>query len=304
MGDRAQDGDGVLGGDRHASTDGPVACFAQDASFAGGSLGRPTPTPSCGDGDRRSWPRCRSSGLSIPPARACRRALPPWPDTGGSSAPTPRCRVGPADLDRLRRQRRRRLIRTGAHRHRDHDPPRQHVPDRPRHRAEVTGEDVDADALGGPRVHDRNGVCHAVAETDVDAALARPRPARPPSAAFRRCPPAVAAVPRPTATRRPRSARSSPVYDVRHVSAAWSTAAAFSRSAIAGRATSCARSLGSTVEPSASSPTSPAISGRPRRRIGDQGRALRTDLRHVRTPARRAGRYAGFMPGAARNAAA
>ena len=30
---------------------------------------------------------------------------------------------------------------------------------------EVMGEDVDADALGGPRVHGRNGVCHLVAET-------------------------------------------------------------------------------------------------------------------------------------------
>jgi acetyl-CoA carboxylase carboxyltransferase component len=37
--------------------------------------------------------------------------------------------------------------------------------------AKVTGEDVDAAALGGPRVHERNGVCHLVAATDVDAAL-------------------------------------------------------------------------------------------------------------------------------------
>jgi acetyl-CoA carboxylase carboxyltransferase component len=37
--------------------------------------------------------------------------------------------------------------------------------------AAVTGEDVDALGLGGHRVHDRNGVCHLVAATDVDAAL-------------------------------------------------------------------------------------------------------------------------------------
>src|SRR6202012_2493849 len=37
--------------------------------------------------------------------------------------------------------------------------------------AKVTGEDVDAAALGGHRVHERNGVCHLVAATDVDAAL-------------------------------------------------------------------------------------------------------------------------------------
>jgi methylmalonyl-CoA decarboxylase subunit alpha len=35
---------------------------------------------------------------------------------------------------------------------------------------EVMGEDVDAAALGGPRVHERNGVCHNVVENDVAAA--------------------------------------------------------------------------------------------------------------------------------------
>jgi acetyl-CoA carboxylase carboxyltransferase component len=37
--------------------------------------------------------------------------------------------------------------------------------------AAVTGEDVSALELGGHRVHERNGVCHLVAPTDVDAAL-------------------------------------------------------------------------------------------------------------------------------------
>jgi methylmalonyl-CoA decarboxylase subunit alpha len=37
--------------------------------------------------------------------------------------------------------------------------------------AKVTGEDVDQAALGGHRVHERNGVCQLVAPTDVDAAL-------------------------------------------------------------------------------------------------------------------------------------
>jgi acetyl-CoA carboxylase carboxyltransferase component len=36
---------------------------------------------------------------------------------------------------------------------------------------DVTGEDVDAAALGGPRVHARNGVCQFVAESDGAAAL-------------------------------------------------------------------------------------------------------------------------------------
>jgi acetyl-CoA carboxylase carboxyltransferase component len=39
---------------------------------------------------------------------------------------------------------------------------------------EVTGENVDAQALGGPRVHSKNGVCQFVAEDDLKAAaLAR-----------------------------------------------------------------------------------------------------------------------------------
>ena len=37
--------------------------------------------------------------------------------------------------------------------------------------SEVTGEDVDMAALGGPRVHERNGVCHFIAPTEVDGAL-------------------------------------------------------------------------------------------------------------------------------------
>ena len=39
---------------------------------------------------------------------------------------------------------------------------------------EALGEEIDAAALGGPRVHDRNGVCHLV-ERDVPAAAARVR---------------------------------------------------------------------------------------------------------------------------------
>ncbi len=35
---------------------------------------------------------------------------------------------------------------------------------------EVTGEEIDAAGLGGPKVHDRNGVCQLVCKDDVDAA--------------------------------------------------------------------------------------------------------------------------------------
>jgi len=37
--------------------------------------------------------------------------------------------------------------------------------------AKVTGEDVDMATLGGPRVHERSGVCHLVAPTEVDGAF-------------------------------------------------------------------------------------------------------------------------------------
>jgi acetyl-CoA carboxylase carboxyltransferase component len=37
--------------------------------------------------------------------------------------------------------------------------------------SEVTGEQLDSASLGGPRVHERNGVCHFTAPTEVDAAL-------------------------------------------------------------------------------------------------------------------------------------
>ena len=39
---------------------------------------------------------------------------------------------------------------------------------------EALGEEIDAAGLGGPRVHERNGVCHLV-EPDVASAAARVR---------------------------------------------------------------------------------------------------------------------------------
>ena len=33
--------------------------------------------------------------------------------------------------------------------------------------AKALGEEVDAASLGGPRVHDRNGVCHLVAHDEA-----------------------------------------------------------------------------------------------------------------------------------------
>ena len=103
---------------------------------------------------------------------------------------------------------------------------------------DVTGEDVDAAELGGPRVHGRNGVCHFEAVSDGAAALlARdllshlPQRAGEPS-------PATAPADAPGAdpsTHVPAEARR--VYDVRDAARRSSTAAACSRSPSAGRAT-------------------------------------------------------------------
>ena len=105
---------------------------------------------------------------------------------------------------------------------------------------EALGEDVTAAQLGGTKVHERNGVCHFVAPTDVDAAyLARELlgylPAPPRRRAAARSPAPAAARPRPRA-RVPAEPRR--VYDVRDVDPrAWSTAASCSRWPPAGRAT-------------------------------------------------------------------
>jgi acetyl-CoA carboxylase carboxyltransferase component len=83
---------------------------------------------------------------------------------------------------------------------------------------EALGEDVTAEGLGGTRVHERNGVCHFVAPTDVDAAyLARDLLGYLPSrrGAPAPCAPARAASGRDPAACVPSQARS--VYDVRDV---------------------------------------------------------------------------------------
>jgi len=70
----------------------PVACFAQDASFAGGSLGEAHATPSC-----RSWrwPSGRWSVIGFVESAGARmqEGSPRSPATGGSSTTTLRCSV-------------------------------------------------------------------------------------------------------------------------------------------------------------------------------------------------------------------
>ncbi len=171
MGERARAGDGVLSAS--ARVDGrQVLCYAQDASFAGGSLGeahaqsivellrlaRRARVPVLGfvesAGARMQEglaalcgygaifrEHVRLSGLVPQISIVC------GPAAGGSS-------YGPALGDFVIMSARASMFLTG-----------------PGIVSEVTGEDVDMASLGGPRVHERNGVCHFTAPTEVDAAL-------------------------------------------------------------------------------------------------------------------------------------
>ena len=171
MGDRAQPGDGVLAA--HARVDGrQVYCYAQDASFAGGSLGEAhadtvvevlrlagrARVPVIGFIDsagarmqeglaalsgygRIFSEHVRLSGVIPQISIVC------GPAAGGSS-------YGPALNDFVIMSARGAMFLTG-----------------PAVVSEVTGEQVDSASLGGPRVHERSGVVHFTAPTDVDAAL-------------------------------------------------------------------------------------------------------------------------------------
>jgi acetyl-CoA carboxylase carboxyltransferase component len=171
MGERARSGDGVLAA--HARVDGrQVYCYAQDPSFAGGSLGEAhadTVVEVLRQAGRARVPvlgfiesagarmqeglaglsgygrifseHVRLSGLVPQISIVC------GPSAGGSS-------YGPALNDFVIMSARGAMFLTG-----------------PGVVSEVTGEQVDAASLGGPRVHERNGVCHFTAPTEVDAAL-------------------------------------------------------------------------------------------------------------------------------------
>jgi len=171
MGERAQPGDGILAA--HARVDGrQVYCYAQDASFAGGSLGQAhaetlvevlrlagrARVPVIGfiesAGARMQEGLAALSGYgSIFREHVRLSGLVPQisivcgPAAGGSS-------YGPALNDFVIMTGRAAMFLTG-----------------PGVVSEVTGEVLDMAALGGTRVHERNGVCHFTAPTEVDGAL-------------------------------------------------------------------------------------------------------------------------------------
>ena len=174
MGAKARMGDGVLGGS--GTVDGrPVFCYAQDSSFAGGSLGEQ---------------HANTIGRVLELAGRGRAPVIGFVSSGGArmqegiaalggygrifrrtvqlSGRVPQISIvtglsagggaySPALTDWVMMTEESSMFLTG-----------------PGVVREALGEDVDAAQLGGTRVHGRNGVCHFVAQDDFDAArLAR-----------------------------------------------------------------------------------------------------------------------------------
>jgi acetyl-CoA carboxylase carboxyltransferase component len=171
MGENARDGDGVLAAS--GRVDGrPIFCFAQDPSVAAGSLGQAhadTVTRVMELTERSRVPLIgfiESAGARMQEGleglsgygRIFRRHV-------ALSGVVPQISVicgvsagggsyAPALTDFVIMTARASMFLTG-----------------PGVVAEVIGEEVSGEELGGPKVHERNGVCHMTAPTEVDAAL-------------------------------------------------------------------------------------------------------------------------------------
>jgi len=171
MGEKARDGDGVVAA--AGSVDGrQVFCFAQDPSFAGGSLGhahadtvvrvlglaRRARVPvvgfieSAGARMQEGLEGLSGYGRIFREHVALSGLVPQISIICGASAGGGS--YAPALTDFVVMTERSSMFLTG-----------------PGVVAEVMGEEVTADELGGPHVHERSGVCQLTAPTDVDAAL-------------------------------------------------------------------------------------------------------------------------------------
>ncbi|HXB16749.1 MAG TPA: acyl-CoA carboxylase subunit beta [Solirubrobacteraceae bacterium] len=174
MGERSSPGDGVLAASGRVNGR-AVFCFAQEAGFAGGSLGSEQAetivrlhalagkahapvvgfVESAGARMQEGLAALAGYGRIFRQQVALSGRVPQisvvcGPSAGGGS-------YSPALTDFVIMTERASMFLTG-----------------PGVVAKVTGENVDANELGGPRVHAANGVCHAVAADDASAArLAR-----------------------------------------------------------------------------------------------------------------------------------
>jgi acetyl-CoA carboxylase carboxyltransferase component len=171
MGDKAREGDGIVAAS--GSVDGrQIFCFAQDPSFAGGSLGEAHADSVVRVLQLAKRARVPVVGFIESAGARMQEGLEGLSGYGrifrehvALSGDVPQISVicgasagggsyAPALTDFVVMTGRASMFLTG-----------------PGVVAEVMGEDVTAEELGGPKVHERSGVCHLTAPTEVDAAL-------------------------------------------------------------------------------------------------------------------------------------
>jgi acetyl-CoA carboxylase carboxyltransferase component len=171
MGEKARDGDGILAA--AGTVDGrQVFCFAQDPSFAGGSLGEAHADSVVRVMELAGRARVPVIGFIESAGARMQEGLEGLSGYGrifrahvALSGVVPQISVicgasagggsyAPALTDFVVMTKRSSMFLTG-----------------PGVVAEVMGDQVTADELGGPKVHERSGVCHMTAPTEVDAAL-------------------------------------------------------------------------------------------------------------------------------------
>jgi len=170
MGDKTRAGDGVVGA--MGRVDGrPVACFAQDPSYLGGSLGEAHADTICRVLEQAGRARVPVVGFVESAGARLQEGVAALSGFGRIfkahtvlSGVVPQISVicgasagggsyAPALTDVVVMTKAASMFLTG-----------------PGVVREVTGENVDGVELGGPRVHDRNGVCQVVVDSDLDAA--------------------------------------------------------------------------------------------------------------------------------------
>ncbi|MBA3748067.1 MAG: methylmalonyl-CoA carboxyltransferase [Solirubrobacterales bacterium] len=170
MGEKTRAGDGVVGA--MGRVDGrPIACFAQDPSYLGGSLGESQADTICRVLDQAGRAQVPVVGFIESAGARLQEGVAALAGYGRIfkahtelSGIVPQISVicgasagggsyAPALTDFVVMTKAASMFLTG-----------------PGVVKEVTGEEVDGVALGGPKVHEKNGVCQIVADSDLDAA--------------------------------------------------------------------------------------------------------------------------------------